>query len=149
MSQSGSGSGRGEESYGVSIQNGLLSIAASLTSPQSSDKDNYGSGGSGYDTGNKSSSRDTGETGPNTVDTSLRVASNTWLGDSSAGKLMEKAGDMFHSSKLQEKGAEKRTEAGYGSSGSGGYGGSGNEGSYGSSGSGNEGSYGSGNQGSY
>lgn len=34
--------------------------------------------------------------------------------DSTAGKLMEKAGGMFHSEKMEEKGAAKREQARYG-----------------------------------
>ncbi len=43
--------------------------------------------------------------------------------DSTAGKMMEKAGNLFKSDKLQERGAEKRREAG-------GDGGNGNDNSY-------------------
>jgi hypothetical protein len=43
--------------------------------------------------------------------------------DSTAGKLMEKAGDMFKNPKLKERGAEKREQAG-------GYGGDDNTGTY-------------------
>ena len=47
----------------------------------------------------------------------------TFAGDSKLGSMMEKAGDVLNSSKLQEKGAEKRADAGYGGgSGTGGYG---------------------------
>ena len=44
--------------------------------------------------------------------------------DSTAGKLMEKVGGMFGNDKMQEKGFEKREQAGYGQDSSeGGYGG--------------------------
>ena len=44
--------------------------------------------------------------------------------DSTSGKLMEKVGGMFHHKGMEEKGAEKRSQSGYGDdSTSGGYGG--------------------------
>ena len=55
-------------------------------------------------------------------------ADDAFLTDSTMGKLMEKAGGMMHNQGMQDKGAQKRDQAGYGdNSGSGGYGGSSND----------------------
>ena len=42
------------------------------------------------------------------------MVSNICLLDSTMGKMMEKAGGMFKNKGMEEKGAQKREQAGYG-----------------------------------
>ncbi|GAB7340102.1 hypothetical protein MBLNU457_6590t1 [Dothideomycetes sp. NU457] len=71
---------------------------ATSTDSYTGGSDSYGSGatgGAGY--GNKSSNSGSHEKG----------------GDSTMGKLMEKAGSMMKNPKMEQKGLEKREQAGY------------------------------------
>jgi hypothetical protein len=134
--------GAGDDSYGSSGRTGgglgmlchttippPIHLASSLPSTNSfpiGQDDTYGSSGT---TGGVSSGRDneygmgSGRTGAQDAGGYGTGSSNTYgdddndnsrskKNDSTAGKLMEKAGSMFKSSKLEERGAEKRREAG-------------------------------------
>lgn len=75
----------------------------------------YGSGttgGAGY--GNKSNDQSSGGGTFYSFSLLLQVIANIYLTDSKTGKFMEKIGGMMGNEKLEQKGIEKREQAGYG-----------------------------------
>lgn len=149
--------GFGGDDYSVSMHDCRLATT-DIDISQSSNtgaSDNFSAGNTGTGYGNDTTSSSYGNSAPGR-DTSSSTnfggsntqssygggtdnydsSSNDKKNDSTAGKLMEKAGNMFGNDDLAEKGRAKRNEAG-----SGGYGG--NDDSYGSSG--NTDSYGGSN----
>lgn len=95
----GAGYGNKSSSYGEEIgeYHGSQGMG-DRTEPYSGGSDTYGSGtvgGAGY--GNKTGSYEDDKS----------------KGDSTAGKIMEKVGGMFHKEDLERKGHEKRAQAGH------------------------------------
>ncbi|TAQ90887.1 hypothetical protein B7494_g759 [Chlorociboria aeruginascens] len=134
-----SGAGRtggvGGDTYG-SGNTGSDSYGSSGRQTGGDNTDSYGSGNTGSDSYG-SSGRQTGSSntyGSDNTDSYGSGNSGNQKNDSTAGKLMEKAGSMLKNDNLVEKGQTKRAQAGNDDSSNSG----GNTDSYGSSGRGND-----------
>ena len=98
------------------MQSGTTGSGLGRSSEPYSGSTEYGSGTTGgADYGNKHSKDSSSKDGKYREVWSCCPDVLTQFLDSTSGKLMEKVGGMFHSDKMEQKGAEKRAQAGAGS----------------------------------